>query len=166
MTERVAKYLLLTCVASGVMILDQWTKAAVQQAMELHQSIPVIASLFSLTYVRNPGAAFGFLSEEGSRLRLIFFAVTSVAALVVLVYFYITSRPGDRFTQTGLALVTGGAVGNLADRIRFGAVVDFLDFYVGPYHWPAFNVADSAITIGIFILLIQGFRTPRPFAAG
>ena len=162
MTARAAKYVLLTCIVTGVMILDQWTKATVAQRMELHESIPVIDHLFNLTYVRNPGAAFGFLADRGSHLRFVFFAVTSTVALALLFYFFVTSRTGDRIAQAGFALVLGGAVGNLFDRMRFGAVVDFLDFYLGQYHWPAFNIADSAITVGIGLLILHGFKGRGP----
>jgi signal peptidase II len=149
------KYRLLILAASVIALLDQATKAWIEKTMLLHQSIPVIPNLFNLTYIRNPGAAFGLLSRGGGSLRTAFFIAVSLIALVVLSVLY-TKAPREAWSlRWGLSLVTGGAIGNLIDRIRLGEVVDFLDFYLGSYHWPAFNAADSCITVGIGLLLFH-----------
>lgn len=149
------RYRLLVLTATAIVLLDQMTKAWIQKTMLLHQSIPVIPNLFNLTYIRNPGAAFGLFASGGGSLRSAFFIAVSVVALVVLSLLY-TKAPRETYLlRFSLSLVVGGAIGNLMDRIRLGEVVDFLDFYLGSYHWPAFNVADSCITIGISLLILH-----------
>jgi signal peptidase II len=139
------------------MILDQVVKLYIQQTMRLHETIVVIPGFFHLTYIRNPGAAFGILADQGNGFRFVFFMVTSVVA-VVLLFVLLYKAPEDQWlAPIAISLVLGGAFGNLLDRIRFGEVIDFLDFFVNGSHWPAFNVADSAITIGITILMIHFF---------
>lgn len=155
------KYLFLSLLAGAVIALDQATKALVLAHLPFGMSRPVIPGLFDLTHVLNPGGAFGFLSGMSPGLRgALFTSVAALAAgLIVAVY---RQTPADRrLTRTGLALVFGGAVGNLVDRLRFGAVVDFLDFYVGELHWPAFNVADSAISVGVCLFALQLIFTKR-----
>jgi signal peptidase II len=145
----------LTLIAGAVLLLDQATKALVLAHLPLGASVTVIPGGFDLTHVLNPGGAFGFLAELSPGLRgLLFTGVSALAAgLIVAVY---RQTPADkRLTRCGLALVFGGAVGNLVDRLRFGAVVDFLDVYAGDLHWPAFNVADSAITVGVGLFALQ-----------
>ncbi|HOI74326.1 MAG TPA: signal peptidase II [Syntrophales bacterium] len=141
-----------------VVLADQVTKAWVTTAMNLHESIQVIPGLFSITYVRNPGAAFGFLAGASPLVRLTFFIAVTLLAIGLILY----SLFKDRFIQASwripLVLILSGALGNLADRVRFGEVIDFLDFYIGSAHWPAFNVADSAITVGAVLLTILAFR--------
>ncbi len=139
--------------AALIVAIDLLTKTAIQTSLALHETIPVIEGFFNLTYIRNPGAAFGLLAETGGRVRIGFFLVSTFIAIIVLT---VLLRSADRDWPSRLAftLILGGAVGNLIDRIRYGEVVDFLDFYVGRYHWPAFNVADSCITTGIAILLL------------
>jgi signal peptidase II len=109
--------------------------------------ISVIPSLFQLVLVHNTGAAFGV----GNRWSTTFFIVTSVVALGVVGYLSLRLRPEERFSQWGLALIMSGAIGNVVDRVRFGYVVDFFDAFIGQHHWPAFNVADAAITIGAIL---------------
>ncbi|HPU35300.1 MAG TPA: signal peptidase II [Bacillota bacterium] len=129
-----------------VLLLDQGSKAAVQLWMYQGESIPIIKHVFHLTYILNPGAAFGFLAYQTN----LFIIVTVVLVLGVLLFY--RSLPLERvFVRYGLALVVGGALGNLVDRLRFGKVVDFLDFRV----WPVFNLADSAIVIGVCLLLLD-----------
>jgi signal peptidase II len=169
-------------VAGAVVLLDQATKALVQQRMALHESIAVIPDFFHLTYIRNPGAAFGLFVGINPSFRTAFFLSVSCLAIGVILYFFFKSIQEDRrrlsdigdigagaaagrhnrWLRAGLALVMGGAIGNLIDRLRFGEVVDFLDFFIGRYHWPAFNVADSSITIGVSILLAATFLPPEP----
>ena len=149
------QYRLLVLTAAAIVLLDQMTKAWIQKTMLLHQSIPVIPDLFNLTYIRNPGAAFGLFASGGGSLRSAFFIAVSVIALVVLSLLYTKAPRETWLLRFSLSLVMGGAIGNLIDRIRLGEVVDFLDFYLGSYHWPAFNVADSCITIGIGLLILH-----------
>ena len=147
------------------MILDQVVKFYIQQTMRLHETVVVIPGFFHLTYIRNPGAAFGLLADQENGFRFVFFMITSLVAvglLIVLLY----KAPNDQWlAPVAISLVLGGAFGNLLDRIRFGEVVDFLDFFIKGVHWPAFNVADSAITIGITILMIHFFVDQRKNAA-
>ncbi len=124
----------------------------------LHESLSVIPGFFDLTYVRNPGAAFGFLAQASPAFRSFFFSAVAVVAVFLILYFIIRHKEGTLLQTTALSLISGGALGNLLDRVRFGEVVDFLDFYVGSYHWPAFNVADSAISVGACLLLYEIFR--------
>ena len=153
-----ARYLIFILTAGGVVFLDQLAKSAVMSRFSLHESLSVIPGFFDLTYVRNPGAAFGFLSQASPAFRSFFFFAVAVAAALLIVYFIIRQKDGNFFMTASLSLIFGGAAGNLLDRIRFGEVVDFLDFYVGIYHWPAFNVADSAISAGACLLLYEMFR--------
>ena len=149
------KYLRLAVIAGLVVILDQITKAAILNTISLYQSISVIPGFFSLTHIQNPGGAFGFLSHHSSSLRNIVFLLISSMAIGLIFFFYKNTPKTHPFLATGLSLIFGGAIGNLVDRIRFGKVVDFLDFYIGSYHWPAFNVADSAISVGVCIFFFH-----------
>jgi len=150
------KNLLIFFLGAAVIIaLDQITKSAITSRFVLHESYPVIDGLFNLVYVLNPGAAFGFLADASKTFRYIFFIGISVVALLLIVYYLVKSNPRNLMLAGSLTLIFGGAVGNLIDRIRFGAVVDFLDVYVGSAHWPAFNVADSAITIGAILMICE-----------
>lgn len=144
--------------AGGVLVLDQGTKWMVDRWMTLHQSIEVIPNFVHLTYVRNPGAAFGFLAGGPSFWRITFFTVISILAIGCIVYLLKNLGWEERTTRLSLASILGGALGNLLDRIRWGEVIDFIDLHWYQYHWPAFNVADSAITVGILLLLIQTIR--------
>ena len=151
------RYLVLVTISLTIIGLDQITKLLIHHSMRLHESIPVVQGFFAITYIRNPGAAFGFLAELADQFRFYFFVTVSIAALIFLgIFFYRTPRE-DLLSQIGISLVIGGAFGNLIDRLRLGEVIDFLDFFVGSYHWPAFNVADSAISIGLAILILQLF---------
>lgn len=137
----------------AILPLDQWTKYLTDSKMFLHESIPVIDGLFSITYVRNKGAAFGIFADSAWRIPF-FISVTIVAIGVVGTIIYKLPR-NCNFQLSGLSLILSGAIGNLIDRIRFGEVVDFLDVYWKTSHWPAFNVADSAITVGVALLIID-----------
>ena len=139
--------------AAVIIAVDQITKSAVTSRFVLHESYPVINGFFNLVYVLNPGAAFGFLAEASETFRYVFFTGITVLAAGLIVYYLVKSGPRNLMLVTSLTLIFGGAVGNLFDRLRFGAVVDFLDFYVRGAHWPAFNVADSAITIGAVLMI-------------
>lgn len=133
MTAAGTRFLLLALVSGAVVFADQLTKLQIMQSMQLHESIPIIPNLFSLTYIRNPGAAFGLMAGSSTGFRLIFFAFTSVFAVVLLGTILIRLPERDLMGQYSIAAILGGAVGNLLDRVRFGEVIDFLDFYVGQY---------------------------------
>jgi signal peptidase II len=137
-----------------VVIIDQITKLWIISNFALHEQQNVIPGLFDLVYVTNTGAAFGFLAGSKSWLRQVFFVGVAVVALVVIVYAYGHLKKQGKLFVYSLGLIGGGAIGNLIDRLRFGSVVDFLDFYLGSHHWPAFNAADSAITVGVGLFLL------------
>jgi signal peptidase II len=142
-------------VSLAVLFLDQWSKGLVTRTMEVHQSKTVVPDLFDLTYVRNTGAAFGLFASVDSSLKAILLnSIAVIVFLIVSAYALRSSHKSIRL-QVGLALILGGAVGNLLDRVRFGYVVDFLDFAISGHHWPAFNVADSAICIGVALLFLD-----------
>lgn len=155
MNRPILRYLLLALVAGTVIVVDQLTKLSIMQNMRLHESIPIISNLFSLTYIRNPGAAFGLLAGSSNAFRMLFFGVTSVFALALLGTILVRLPERDWMGQLSIAAILGGAVGNLLDRLRYGEVIDFLDVYIDTYHWPAFNVADSAISVGVVFLIIH-----------
>ena len=157
----IGKWLLALGVALAVILLDQLTKAIVAGRMALHQSITIVDGFFSLTYVRNTGAAFGFLAGRLEDLRVPFFLIVSAGAVVVLVWFIRSIAPERRWMIVACGAVLGGAIGNMIDRVAFGEVIDFLDVYVGAYHWPTFNLADSAITVGVILLTLESLRQPQ-----
>jgi signal peptidase II len=139
-------------VAALIVLLDQLTKGLVVASIPLYHSISVVPGFFELTHVRNTGAAFGiFASLDAPWRGLLLNSVALVVFGAVLVW-ALRSPAGAGRLQTGLALILGGAVGNLIDRFRFGSVTDFLLFHIGRYEWPSFNVADSSITVGVFLL--------------
>jgi len=139
--------------AIAVIVLDQITKAVITEKLFMYGSYKVIDGFFSLVYVMNPGAAFGFLAGAPEIFRYLFFISVTVLAILLIIYYILKSKSQDMLMVISLTLIFGGAVGNLIDRIRFGAVVDFLDFYIGAWHWPAFNAADSAISIGAALMI-------------
>ena len=148
------KYLKLVIIAGLVIIFDQITKAVIQNTVPLYHSVTVIPGFFSITHIHNPGGAFGFMANKSPGLRNLLFLLISSLAICLIFYFYKKTPRKYSLLSACFALILGGAVGNLIDRIRFGKVVDFLDCYIGSYHWPAFNVADSAITVGVVIYVI------------
>ncbi len=141
-------------IISAVILLDQFTKQLIMDNFSLHEHKIVIPGFFNLVYVTNTGAAFGFLAGEQAMWRQVFFVTVAIVALLIMIFAYRHVKNQGRLFVFSIALIAGGAVGNLIDRLRFGAVVDFLDFYVSRYHWPAFNVADSAITVGVGLFLL------------
>jgi signal peptidase II len=152
-------HLVLVC---AILVLDRLTKIGILNRFTVNESATVIDGLFNITYVRNTGVAFGILSSISSPAKTIMLSVfTAFAAGVVIVY-SLRSSPRNHLLQVALALILGGALGNLYDRLAYGYVIDFLEFYVGSYHWPAFNVADSAITIGVGLLAIEIIRNETP----
>ena len=141
-------------IALSVVIIDQLTKLWIMANFSLHGEQNIIPGFFNLVYVTNTGAAFGFLAGSRSWLRQAFFIAVAIAALIVILFAYGHLKKQGKIFVCALGLIAGGAVGNLIDRLRFGSVVDFLDFYLGAYHWPAFNIADSAITVGVALFLL------------
>lgn len=142
----------------SVIFLDQLTKLLVLRFMPLFDVRVVIPGFFNLVHVHNTGAAFSMLAGANSFWRQTFFIVTTLLVLGILLYAYGKVSRNDRWTRIAYSLICGGACGNLIDRLRLGEVVDFLDVYISTHHWPAFNVADSAISIGALMLLISLLR--------
>ncbi len=145
----------LLIIAGLVLVVDQLSKFVIYHWLPLYDEITVIPGFFSIVHYQNPGGAFGIFADTQHAFRHIFFMGVSVLALGLVFYFYRSTPRTHRFLSTGFALIFGGAVGNMVDRFRLGQVVDFLDVYVNGWHWPAFNVADSAITIGIGIFVFH-----------
>jgi signal peptidase II len=142
-----------------VVVIDQITKALASEMLALYEAVPVLPGL-NLTLMHNTGAAFSFLSDSGGWQRW-FFTAVALAVSAMLVLWLRRLSPGQRWLSIAIALVIGGALGNLWDRFVLGYVVDFIDVYAGRWHWPAFNVADSAITVGAAMLLFDAFRPQR-----
>lgn len=138
------------------LIVDQVTKHMVVDSMELYESIKVL-SFFNITYVHNLGAAFSFLADQGGWQRWFFTAIAAIASIVFIVWLAKTPK-NQKLLSIAFALLLSGALGNLIDRVLFGYVIDFLDFYIGDNHWPAFNVADSMIFIGAGLMIFDSFK--------
>ncbi len=153
--------LLSSCLLLLVIVLDQLTKIWVVNSFQLYESREIISGFFNFTYLTNKGAAFGFLAGVDGAWRHYFFLVLACVALVILCIAWYRMRKDHPFYGPALALIAGGAIGNVIDRVRLGAVVDFFDFYVAGYHWPAFNVADSAITMGVALFLLTNILEER-----
>lgn len=158
-----AKYTRFGLVVVAVYLLDQFTKALVLKMIPLYNSIEVIPGLFNLTHIHNPGGAFSFMAQNGSPWRHWLFLGAGVVALVLILYFHHQTPRTHPYLALALSLVFGGALGNLTDRVRFGEVVDFLDFYISNWHWPTFNIADSAVSVGIGIFLAHIAFKKMPF---
>jgi signal peptidase II len=146
-------------IAIIVLLLDRLAKWAVASNIRLHESLVVIPGFFQLTRVENTGAAFGLFADSSAQWKIGALVSFSVLALVVVSALLWKNSHSLSTTTIGLSLILGGAMGNLWDRMMSGRVVDFLDFYVGSYHWPAFNVADTAIVIGATLLISEIFFT-------
>ncbi len=141
--------------ALGVILLDQITKLIIQVTIPLGHGIPVIPNLLAIVHVLNPGAAFGLFAARSADFRNPFFIGISIVAIGFILYYRHRGLKGHPLASVALSLILGGALGNLVDRLRLGMVVDFLDVHYYQYHWPAFNVADSAITIGVSLMLLE-----------
>jgi len=150
------RYRLLLGTMAVVVAADQITKLWVAGAMRLGESRPLIDGLLNLTYVRNRGVAFGVLSQQGLSAHV--FVLVSLAALGLIFYFVHEAGERELLLLSGLSAIFAGALGNMIDRLRVGEVIDFIDLYSGSHHWPAFNVADAAITIGGLLLVISLLR--------
>jgi signal peptidase II len=158
---------LLTLPALAVILLDQISKYIVLRTIALHESIPVISGFFSLVHTRNRGMAFGLMNRPGSDFSFYFLVAATIAAVILLLFWFTKLKDEERRLIFGISLILGGAIGNLIDRLRLREVIDFLDFYIGTYHWPAFNLADSAITLGTFWVAINLlFYSPKSSKTG
>ncbi|MBP9681389.1 MAG: signal peptidase II [Bacteriovorax sp.] len=145
----------MSVMIAAIIILDQITKGIVQQKFALGESIPVISNFFHLTYVRNPGAAFGMFAYAPDYIRTPLFLILPVVACFWLLSLIWKSRNENFYHCLAYSLIFSGAVGNLIDRFSMNYVVDFFDFFIGTNHFPAFNIADSSISIAAFILVID-----------
>jgi len=161
--KRPLPYLL---VMAAIVLLDQGTKAIVVRSLDLHQYLPLVDGLLSLSHVRNRGAAFGLLSDWEVPFQSGVLAALGVAALLAIAFYFVRLPASARLPRLALALVLGGAVGNLIDRLRLGYVVDFVHVYWRQHQWPDFNVADSAITVGVTLLVLDVLRSPGRGPAG
>ncbi|MBI5562536.1 MAG: signal peptidase II [Deltaproteobacteria bacterium] len=148
---------IFAAIALSVAVIDQAAKAVIAGRFAYSESVPVIRGVFNLVYYGNPGAAFSILASGGA-LRTVFLAGASIAALVIIGF--MARQAASLLQNLSLALIAGGAVGNLIDRVRLGYVVDFLDFQAGAYHWPAFNAADTAITVGVGLAVYSYYLRP------
>lgn len=144
-----------------IVVVDQVTKAVVVRALAPHESIPIIDSFFHLTLVHNTGAAFGLLAHTPAWFRQPFFLLATGVAVFALLFFLRHTDEANQPVVISTAAIIGGALGNLIDRLRYGQVVDFLDFHWSGYHWPAFNVADTCITLGVIGILWASFREQK-----
>jgi len=145
-----------------VLSIDQLTKSLIVRSITIQGSKSVIPGFFNLTHIRNRGAIFGFFSQSNSQILYVFLTLVSLTALGLVVYYFFKTPRSDRFMKVSLSLILAGALGNLIDRVFRGYVVDFLDFYIRNWHWPSFNVADSSITIGAFLLIFILLFKRRP----
>jgi signal peptidase II len=146
--------LLLLLPALAVIVLDQISKFVLVSTIPEYRSVTVIEGFFNLVHVRNRGIAFGLMNRPGQGLQFYFLVAATIGAITLLLFWFRKMKDEDPKMTVGLGLILGGAVGNFIDRLRLGEVIDFLDFYVGSYHWPAFNAADMAITVGILWLAV------------
>lgn len=149
------KYVILLAISLITIVLDQLTKLYIASTFTLYESVTVLENFFHITYILNPGAAFGIFAGKAAAFRVPFFLALSFVASVGIVIFYRSVE--DRLVRAALSLILGGAIGNMIDRARLGEVIDFIDVHWYNNHWPAFNVADSAITIGVGLMILDMF---------
>ena len=150
-----SRHKLFLALATGVVFLDQLTKAAVSSTLKIHEVRPIVDGLLNLTLIHNTGAAFGLLAGQVSPMRTFLFLSVSFLAMGVVLWMLLRLPESQKTELLALSLIFGGALGNTVDRIRLGEVIDFIDIYFRSYHWPAFNVADSAISVGVVLLLFR-----------
>ncbi len=151
---RKSSYLLISL---AVVALDQWSKWQIEAHFEKHVPEAVIPGFLDLTHVTNSGVAFGMFASDGNAAVTVLLTLLGLGAMTVVGYYFWRTPSTDRTLLTSLALILGGAVGNLIDRVLNGAVTDFIDVYFGTYHWHTFNVADSAISVGIVLMVLDVF---------
>jgi signal peptidase II len=157
----VSPRLLAFLLACGVFLADRLTKLWIETRVSVEDIYTVIPGFFDIVHSKNRGAAFGMFSDSPDGWRAFFLVGVSAAALVLIAGMLWRASTLDRATRVGLALIFGGASGNIFDRVATGTVTDFLDFYVGNLHWPAFNLADSAIVVGCGLLLLEMIKPKR-----
>ncbi|MBG0789350.1 MAG: signal peptidase II [Desulfovibrionaceae bacterium] len=148
------RYALASIWAAATVAVDQITKLAVHTTMQVWTGTEIIPGFFNLVHVLNKGSAWGFLDDEDIDWQRPLFIAISVLAVIAIAWMLRTVKDRDKWMISGLGMIAGGAVGNAIDRTWLGSVIDFLDFYAGSYHWPAFNVADSALTVGAGCIII------------
>jgi signal peptidase II len=136
-----------------LVVVDQITKMLIARGISLYETVPVISGFFNLTHIHNRGAIFGFFSKSSGKLTGILLPVFSLAALSLVIYYFVKTPASDKWLKFSLSLILAGALGNQIDRFVRGYVIDFLDVYIKNWHWPTFNVADSCISCGAVILI-------------
>ena len=156
-----SRYLSIIVIPIIVLLLDQLSKSIIDTHMELYESREIVRHFFHITYIRNPGAAFGFLANESHPAIRYFFMAATLLAIGVILLMYQKNEAQGSLLRVSLSLILGGALGNFIDRLRFGEVIDFLDVHWYQYHWPAFNVADTCITLGVIGLLWASVQESR-----
>jgi len=149
------KYWVLLITCFWIILTDQWTKYVVLQRVPLYRRVEVIQGFFNLTHVRNAGGAFGIFGGEKGGISGLLFVVVSLLAIGIILFLFLKVKEEEKHIALSLSLVLSGAIGNLLDRVRYGEVVDFLDFHISSYHWPAFNIADTAICMGIGLMALE-----------
>jgi len=152
------KYLTLFLMSNALIILDQYTKFMVTMHLYPYQSIRVIENFFNITHIRNPGVAFGLFAQHSSEYKALVFILISLVAIVAILVIYHQTPREKKLVHVGLILIFSGAIGNLIDRVIYKEVIDFLDFFYDSHHWPAFNFADSFITTGVGVMIMDLFR--------
>jgi signal peptidase II len=166
MTSKFKSRLPYAAVVIFVLFLDRWTKWLIDTRLLLNQTISVIDDFFNITYVRNTGVAFGILDSLQSSLKGTLLAILTVAAIIAVIVYSLRTPVNQRLLQVGLSLILAGALGNLYDRVNYGYVIDFIEVYFRDYRWPSFNVADSAITMGVALLALELFQKDPHDSAG
>ncbi len=154
------KYWTLLIFCFGILLLDQWTKYMIVEKLSLYQRVVVIHGFFNIVHVGNTGGAFGIFGGEGG-MGSVLFVIVSLIAIGVIAFLFFKTKENEKTLALSFALILSGALGNLIDRLHYGEVIDFLDFHVGTYHWPAFNVADSAICVGIGLMALEVLKRDR-----
>jgi signal peptidase II len=163
--HRGRRLLIFGTISVLIVVADQVTKYLILAWLPMNSGLTVVPGFFDLIHVRNTGAAFGILADSGWTFRGGFFILMAFAVLAVIMWMLIFGPAVDALLVTTYALFCGGAVGNLVDRLRFGAVVDFIDVHWGDLHWPAFNVADSALCVGVALFFVHFFLS-KPAETG
>lgn len=153
----IKKYILLFIVSSSLIIIDQYTKFMVTLHIPLNYSVKVIEGFLNLTHIRNSGVAFGIFSDQQSELKPYFLIFVSIIAIIAILIIFHQTEKDKRMVQTALILIFSGAIGNLIDRVLHKEVIDFIDLFINNQHWPAFNIADSCITIGVMFMAADMF---------
>jgi signal peptidase II len=152
---------LIIIIVLTIVTLDQVSKYAIRINLELHESVTILAERLNLIYIENTGAAFGFLSNVSFPFKTTILVFAAIIALLYIAFYMVTLPSSQWLARTGLSCILGGAMGNLIDRVRTGAVVDFIDLYWREWHFWAFNVADTAITVGVIVMIIDLFWTGK-----